>query len=120
MLSLTAVAVWTARAQRRYDSLSIAASAGALLPGVLTLLTFALHLSSRSLHPQAVFTAQSFTVAAAAAALLALLSGPWLFFAALWLRVGSALPASVAILQLCHLLLWAVLTLLAVGLVFGA
>jgi hypothetical protein len=32
------------------------------------------------------------------------------------LRVGGSLPASVTILQLCHLLLWTVLTFLALAL----
>ncbi len=112
-MALAVVAVWTVRIQRRHDSPSVVVSAAAVAAAILPLGAFTIHLVGRTLglHPSFVMTGGAFV--------LSLIAGPCLFVVACRLRASDSLPSSVSILQLCHVALWGILTLLGLSVAFA-
>lgn len=112
-LVLIGVAGWTVRVQREHDSLAVLGSAVALLLSTLALAPFAAHLIAKTWQRDWFPSLSHFTVAIPA--IVSSLAGPVLIAVALWTRRDESLPFSTWILQACHVLLWALLTLLGLG-----
>lgn len=113
---MVGVAVWTGRAQRRHDSVSILMSAAPVVPVVVPLAAFTFHaITEADVYAGVVFP----QLVAFIVAFCSVFIGPRFFVTACWERSAESLPVSVSVLQACHLALWALLTFLGFALAFN-